>query len=382
MNTISSKIKSVISRNKTNALGWKTKRKIVVFESDDWGSIRMRDKNAYKALLNKNIRVDLCPYNKYDTIASHTDLMALFDTLDKFRDINNRPPIITFNTNTANPDFVKVKDSAFQDYYYKEFTETINEYYPNQNVFDSWKEGIEKKYIYPQYHHREHINTQLWLKLLREGHKPLRLAFDQNVFGLSFITSKDIKTPYLGSLIYTDEKSFNEITTAIIDGANIFENTFNFKSKSMIAPIYAWDKMMEKSMHKADIKYIQGGNIQRVYDKKSFISKKTINYLGSKSDFGQVYLNRNCSFEPSIQHGNINLDNVMRQINSAFFWNKPAVFSSHRLNFIGSLEEQNRNKNLSLLSMLLERIQKRWPDVEFMHSSELGDIITKSSDEQ
>ena len=36
-----SKIKSAIATNITNARGWKTDRKIVVIESDDWGMIRM-----------------------------------------------------------------------------------------------------------------------------------------------------------------------------------------------------------------------------------------------------------------------------------------------------------------------------------------------------
>ena len=36
----------------TNVLAYKTNRKIVVFESDDWGSIRMPSKLAYSNLLN------------------------------------------------------------------------------------------------------------------------------------------------------------------------------------------------------------------------------------------------------------------------------------------------------------------------------------------
>lgn len=37
------KLKSRLSRNLVNALGCRTNRKIVVFESDDWENIRMRD---------------------------------------------------------------------------------------------------------------------------------------------------------------------------------------------------------------------------------------------------------------------------------------------------------------------------------------------------
>jgi hypothetical protein len=40
-------LKTSMTRNLTNAIGWRTNRKIVVIESDDWGSIRMRDKKTF-----------------------------------------------------------------------------------------------------------------------------------------------------------------------------------------------------------------------------------------------------------------------------------------------------------------------------------------------
>jgi hypothetical protein len=45
-------LKSTLSRNLTNARGWRTNRKIIVFESDDWGSIRM----PHMLIINNNIK--------------------------------------------------------------------------------------------------------------------------------------------------------------------------------------------------------------------------------------------------------------------------------------------------------------------------------------
>ena len=45
---------SSLKRNLLNFRGWTTKRKIVVIESDDWGSIRMPSKNIFKKLHNQN----------------------------------------------------------------------------------------------------------------------------------------------------------------------------------------------------------------------------------------------------------------------------------------------------------------------------------------
>jgi hypothetical protein len=67
----------------------------------------------------------------------------------------------------------------------------------------------------------------------------------------------------------------------------------------------------------------------------------------------------------------------MKQIETAFFWNKPAIISSHRVNFCGHIDPKNREIGLSALKELLQKIVKKWPDVEFMSSVELGVLINK-----
>jgi hypothetical protein len=65
----------------------------------------------------------------------------------------------------------------------------------------------------------------------------------------------------------------------------------------------------------------------------------------------------------------------MKEVNIAFRWGKPAVINSHRVNFMGTLSEENRANSLQLLSELFSALLKKWPDVEFMCSDELGDYM-------
>jgi hypothetical protein len=44
------------------------------------------------------------------------------------------------------------------------------------------------------------------------------------------------------------------------------------------------------------------------------------------------------------------------------------------------LDPQNREKGLEQLEILLEKMLRRWPEIEFMTSVELGDLISSSSD--
>jgi hypothetical protein len=87
---------------------------------------------------------------------------------------------------------------------------------------------------------------------------------------------------------------------------------------------------------------------------------------------------RNVVFEPT---DNRNVDWVaysFKQIEAAFRWHKPAIISSHRVNFCGHIDENNRKIGIKALRELLKRIVTKWPDVEFMSASELGNLITKN----
>jgi len=74
-----------------NAFGYKSRRKIIVFESDDWGSIRIPSKKAYNSLLRSEINVAACPYSKYDVIETYEDFAGLFDVLNQFKDYKGEP---------------------------------------------------------------------------------------------------------------------------------------------------------------------------------------------------------------------------------------------------------------------------------------------------
>ena len=73
---ILNKYRELILRNIINTFGYKTNRKIVVFESDDWGSIRMPSKLAYSNLLKKGIGVDKSLYDTLDSLEKKEDLEA------------------------------------------------------------------------------------------------------------------------------------------------------------------------------------------------------------------------------------------------------------------------------------------------------------------
>ena len=109
-------LKSKLGHFLVNSLNWKTSKRIIVFESDDWGGISIPDINTYHTLLKNGIKVDSDPYTKLDNLASEEDLSKLFEVLLKHKDSSGQSPIFTANTNVANPDFQKIRENNFQQH--------------------------------------------------------------------------------------------------------------------------------------------------------------------------------------------------------------------------------------------------------------------------
>ncbi|AXG73152.1 hypothetical protein DVK85_02490 [Flavobacterium arcticum] len=375
------RVKSIIGRKIVNILGWKTDRKIIVIESDDWGGISMPSKEAYETLLKNDIKVNTNPYSRYDSLASEQDLEALFEVLLKYKDSNGNPPVITANTNVANPDFKKIKESGFKEYHYEPFTETLKRYPKHTNSFNLWKEGINQKIFIPQFHGREHLNAQLWLNELKEGkNKKLQLAFDLECFNLSKDAFLDNSKIYNTAFYPSNEHERKSMFSAIPSGLKLFEDIIGYKATSFIGTGYFWNREIEKILQENGVMSLQGLPIQKEPRLNGEKHTKRYNYTGKINQHKQVFLVRNTFFEPTLKQNIDTVNDCIERIEVAFANKTPAIISSHRLNFIGYIDEQNRTDNLIMLNALLKKIVQLWPDVEFMSSDQLAKIINTKKD--
>lgn len=367
---------NTIAHNLFNIPGWHTKRHIVVFESDDWGAIRMPSKDVYDQFLKEGISVDRDPYCRYDRLATKQDLERLFEVLDSVKDKNGNPAVLTANAVMANPVFEKIAASDFQEYFYEPFTETLKRSPEHDGAWDMWKEGMQSGVFKPQFHGREHLNVKKWLTVLREGDSITKRAFELGCFGLTSAVDPTIKRNYMGAFnsgLDEDISYYNQILT---EGLNLFEHLFGYQSRSFIATTYTWNPKIEPALIGKGVKYVQGLVTQKIpLDNDTNIQFAKRGYQGTKTQYGLIRLMRNCFFEPS-QTPNVDVvDDCLHRVSLAFRWGKAAVVCAHRLNFIGSIDPSNTEKNLPNFQRLLKEIVRRWPDVEFMSSDKLGEII-------
>lgn len=368
-----------IKRIAKNIRGYRTNRKIVVIESDDWGSIRMPSREIYQKWLKMGYRVDQIAYERYDSLASEDDLELLFDLLLSFKDRNENHPVITANALTANPDFDKIRDSGFQNYEYELITETFKRYPCHSNCLSLWKKGLESGVFFMQSHGREHLNVSEFMSALQSGDKDVHVGFDHRMPG-SIPKNRTTGNRYVEALRYTSKQDKQEKLDMILEGLNLFEKLFGYRSESFIPPNYIWSPDFNEAVSKQGVRFIQGQRKLKEPIENGHVQYHA-NYTGKRNRFGQTYLVRNAVFEPSLskQKSGDPVDSCLKDISAAFRMKKPAIITSHRINYVGFIDESNRDQNLKRLERLLNEILKRWSDVEFMNSAELGRLIEGES---
>lgn len=364
-----------------NIGGWRTKRNIVVIESDDWGSIRMPSRQVYETCLKAGYKVDKIAYERYDSLASETDLELLFELLLSFRDHKGNHPVITANALPANPDFEKIRESGFQEYHYEPVTDTFARYPEHSRCFELWMDGLSNGLFFPQSHGREHLNVSLFMNALQKGDKEILFGFDHQLPG-SIPKGEDTAggNSFVESLRYSDETDKMRKLDIILEGLELFEKLFGYRSESLIPPNYLWSPDYDERVSKNGVRFYQGNHTM-----KEPLVDGAVRYhkhkLGDVNQYGQHYLVRNALFEPSLFKMNIKnpVDNCLQSISAAFTLQKPAIICSHRINYVGFIEPQNRDRNLKRLQKLLSAILNRWPETEFMTSVQLGNLIAEES---
>jgi hypothetical protein len=362
-----------IDKHLSNVAGWRSRRKFLIIESDDWGSIRMPSIQAFERLKAKGVPLKTGNsegYNRLDTLAGPDDFSALFDLLSSVKDKNGRQAVFTAMSLSANPDFDKIRASGYEEYFYESFPNTLGKY-GISNSLSCWKDGITQGLFHPEFHGREHLNVASWMRALQRKDPFTLAAFDEGFWGFRNPDSSRINFQAAFDLEKFEDINYQK--EVIRTGLDLFESIHGYRATFFVPPNGPFNLELCKVSAEGGIKYISTSKIhQEPMGDGKF--KKGYFSLGKSIQEGQYFLVRNCFFEP-YQTQKDWVDSCLKDINIAFLWNKPAIISSHRVNYIGRHKEANRTESLKELKRLLNTALKKWPDIEFFTSAELGNLI-------
>lgn len=353
-------IRNILSQIKSQ----KRDTKIVVIESDDWGTIRMQSHSHWKDLKSKNIDVTSNPFNHFDTVEKDSDIEELMEMFEQIKKETGKTVKFTMNFVMANPNFEKIESDQFTTYSYLPIEYTYQEYSDSGNVLTLVNKGRSDGYFQPQFHCREHVNVDLWMKLLCEKNLHFRQAFDAKTFAISAKGIPNVWEAYSYSSAYQE----SSIPDAIQTGIQLFQSTFGFSSKTTIAPVGVWDDFVEETFRDNSLFCFQGFLVQKLNPYKN--NDKRYHYNGQKNAYGSTYLVRNAYFEPATSSIDW-VGNCLRQVKQAFLFRNPAIISTHRINYVSRISSENKDQGIKQLKILLLSIIREWPEVEFFFTDEL-----------
>lgn len=369
-----------ITLNAKHLFGWKTNRKIIVFSVDDYGNVRLNSKEARFNMDKMEMKI-YSRFDLYDTLETKEDLTQLFAILESVKDKNGRHPVFTTFSMTCNINFEKMQKDDYKYFYNETVPETFEKLSKQQpkayvGAWNLFRQGISKGLVKPQFHGREHLNLIVFKDKLQKRDKELLCALENKSY--TSISYKDYPTmSSMAAFDFWDIKDNEAFIEIIQEGLELFEKIYGYKSNYFTPPVNKIHHSLFKTLAEKGIRFIDLAMTRKEHQGLN-VFKKTFNYLGKKAKDGLIVMVRNVVFEPTEDRGINWVEFTMKQIETAFRWNKPAIISSHRVNFCGHIDENNRNKGLKTLKNLLDEIVKKWPDVEFMSADELGEYIYKT----
>lgn len=360
-----------------NIPGWKTKRKLLAIVVDDYGNVRLDSKEAFENINKKN-PIKEQRFDRYDTLETREDLEMLYGVLSSVKDQHGRFALFTAYAHPCNIDFERIKEEGFQRYFYELLPETyrkLSAYQPDAYIgaWKIWQEGIEKGLMHPQFHGREHFNLKVFEEKLAKKDPALMLSLENRSLaniGPSGYSSIGWTAAFAFWDPVEDTRKFPE---TMHDGLEAFEKVYGFKSIVFTPPAQQFPEHLERELRHWGLKaldkpFYQAKHLGFGKYKKQFTSS------GYNKNTELVEIVRNVVFEPT--SGNFDhIGKAMKQIEAAFRWNKPAIISTHRVNFCGHIYSQNREKGLGDLKKLLIAIIQKWPQVEFVSVGELAESM-------
>jgi hypothetical protein len=370
---IRSRIETAWALFRARVRGWRCRRRIVVIESDDWGSIRTSSRAAYDRLLALGYRMEASPFS-LDCLETDEDLVRLYEVLGSVRDSRGRPACMTANTILANPDFERIKASGFREYHYEPVDVTLARSPERRGVARLWAEGFAQRLVVPQLHAREHVRSWEWLDTLRAGGREALETFEMGMCGVPMGVSKVGQSFFAPQYLDGGRLSQARVDLEVLirDAARLFQERFGFRSLTVVAPNYCWTDSAERFWAAEGIRFIQGGVFQHCDLPGG--ARRRPHYCGEFSRAGPRYLVRNCCLETT-HGGETAAAACLREVARAFRFRTPAVIGTHRVNFVGSISPENRRNGLNSLARVLESTMRKWPDAIFLSSPELGFLI-------
>lgn len=342
--------------------GFYFSRPVLLFHSDDWGRVGLRDREGLEQLRSAGLALGERPYDFY-TLETAEDLSASIATLKRHRDSVGRYPCLELNFVVSNLDFARMETEGWKKLYNRPLAEGLPKQWDRPDLFEAYRSGIADGVFHPALHGTSHFCSQAVERNLAGGGK--RAALLQTLW--------QARTPYIhwrmpwiGYEYWDSEKpaddrflpakSQHEIISHTV---GMFAKLFSALPVSACAPGYRANDDTVCAWVQHGIRVAQngpGGIVPPHFDGHEVL---------------QVF--RTIEFEPAVDP-NFSLDSCLEKAEACFAQGTPAIVSLHSINFHSTVKDF-RSCTLKHLDEFLTAIESKHSDLLYVNDKELHQLI-------
>ncbi len=361
---------------------WK-RRKVVVFESDDWGGCENAFVDTETRERAMSVPAIMDGFTRYGgkmspwawhVLETAEDMQRLFDLLLSFKGGDRRPAIFTPIYLIANPDFEAIAENNFTEYVDIGIGEGFPKHWKRGDIISKAKEGIELGVWYPQTHGRtHHYSPGKWLRTLREKRdEAIVAAFEFRIIG--FPSPSSDRYEVLG--LEFDGLSPDQLDAWFGTGLDYFRRAFGYETPC--APITDAGppedvQRLERVLSRHQIKLRSHSNMGFVGSE--FFEKPFDSIVGkTAAELDLTYLGWTGFLDPLGRpdgEGVKGFTHAYDCILKSWAQDFPAIIGGHRTNYV-SLNPQQRKQGFEQLERLLATLEREHPDAVYLTSCEVG----------
>jgi hypothetical protein len=303
------------------------------------------------------------PYDFY-SLETAEDLEALSAVLKNHHDCMGRTPPMVMNFIVANVDFSRCFGPSTGFIPMLPLSEGLPGQWRRPGLLDGYRQGIEDGVFFPALHGLTHFCPRAMTRELVADGERAQLVRTMWRAGTPYI---HWRMPWIGYEYWDPAPkpelqflSLDEQRSAIQKAMEIYRTLFSSGPVSACAPGYRANADTRSVWFEAGVRVAQNGPGQR-----------KLPYLDQQ---GMLHTFRTIEMEPAVAPSN--LESLMQQAEGCFRIGAPAIISIHAINFHSTIRDF-RTATLRLLDEFLASVERRWPDVHYIHDADLFRIATE-----
>lgn len=342
--------------------GLRFDRPLLLFQSDDWGRVGVRDREGWERLRAAGIQLGEAPYDFY-SLETAEDLQALYGVLGKHCDSIGRHPSMGMNFIMANIDFDfdRCLASHEKEISLVPLTEGLPGQWQRPRLLEAYRQGIQAGLFSAALHGLTHFCAKSVMRELQADGARAQLIRKLWCAQTPYIYWR---MPWIGYEYWDAELEPEHRFLALADqqlairrAAEIYQTLFAAAPFSACAPGYRANADTMTAWFEAGIRVVQNGP-----------GGRNAPYL---DDQGMLHTFRTIEMEPATSR--CDLAGLISDVEECFRSGLPVIVSIHSINFHSSIRDF-RTPALALLDEFMKATEKKWPNLLYLNDADLFHI--------